>query len=52
MSMGQYDKALQQYKNALKILILFYGQSHPDIATLYGNIGRVYNSMSKYDKAF
>ena len=49
--MGQYSKALSFYEKALDIYQKILYANHPWLATLYNNIGRVYNDMGDYSKA-
>ena len=48
---ANYDKALEYYNRALRNAIAQYGESHPDVATPYNNIGLVYNDQGNYDEA-
>ena len=47
----KYDKALENHKKALEIKLQSLPENHPNIASSYNNIGRVYDSMSEYTKA-
>ena len=50
-SMGDYDKALEYYQNALKIREEKLGLEHPDTATSYNNIGLIYKKKGENNKA-
>ena len=49
--LAQYDKALEYYQKALEIRKQVLGESHPDIALSYYNIGNIYHSQGDYDLA-
>jgi len=42
---------LEYLQKSLDILIKIYGEEHPSTATFYNNIGSVYKSQGKYEKA-
>ncbi len=49
---GDYNKALEYDKKALRIYLKIYGtEEHTEIARSYNNIGRVYHKKGDYDKA-
>ena len=48
---GNYDTALQYYENARNIQESVLGENHPDLATMYGNIGTIYSVKGDYDTA-
>ena len=48
---AQYDKALEYYQKALEIRKQVLGESHPDVALSYNNIGVVYDAQGYYDRA-
>ena len=48
---AHYETALKYDQEALAISKKMYGAKHPDTATLYNNIGLIYQSLGKYDKA-
>ena len=49
--MAQYDLALEYYKQALSIRKHVFGDSHPEVATLYNNLGYVYSERNDYTHA-
>lgn len=49
--LAEYDKAINYYKLALQSALLKDGERHPDVATIYNNIGYIYNSQGDYAKA-
>ncbi len=49
--LAEYDKAINYYKLALQSALLKDGERHPDVATIYNNIGSIYNSQGDYAKA-
>lgn len=50
-SKDQYDDTLQFYNYTLKTREALLGESHPDTATSYSNVGGVYYFKGEYDKA-
>ncbi|MDR1565102.1 MAG: tetratricopeptide repeat protein [Oscillospiraceae bacterium] len=48
---GAYDKASEYYFKALAIREKVFGTEHIDTATIYNNIGNVYDYMGDHDKA-
>ena len=48
---GDYDKAIEYYKKALKIRLKVLGEEHPSTAATYNNLGMAYHSKGDYDKA-
>lgn len=48
---GVYEKAIQCYANALEIYKNALGNDHPDVASLYNNLGLTYSSKGEYQKA-
>ncbi|NLL53751.1 MAG: tetratricopeptide repeat protein, partial [Clostridiales bacterium] len=46
-----YKEALVWYQKALAINIKTLGPEHPDTATSYNNIARIYDSQGKYEEA-
>ncbi|MBR5082193.1 MAG: tetratricopeptide repeat protein [Bacteroidales bacterium] len=46
-----YEKAFTYYEKALSIARLNYGERHPLVANLYGDIGSLYDAMYMSDKA-
>ncbi|MDR2579425.1 MAG: tetratricopeptide repeat protein [Fibromonadaceae bacterium] len=49
--LGNYDRALEWYYNALEISEKILGKEHPNIATTYNNMALVFNDRGDYDKA-
>jgi len=49
--LGEYSKALSYYEKNLKINQKMLPENHPDMATLYNNMGEVYRSTGDYSKA-
>jgi tetratricopeptide (TPR) repeat protein len=49
--MGQYDRALPLYENALEILKSELGDRHPNTAISLNNLAKLYQSMGYYDRA-
>ena len=49
---GEYDRALDYYKNAVIDCETKLGKDHLYTATTYGNIAAVYDSKGDYDNAF
>jgi tetratricopeptide (TPR) repeat protein len=48
---GNYDIALEQYTNELRIYVMTYGNYHPSVATTINYIAGVYYKQGKYDLA-
>ena len=48
--MGRYDEAEPLYKKALAILERTIGPAHPDIASLYHNLGGLEHARGHYAK--
>ena len=46
-----YEEAMTLYKRALDSAVEQFGDSHPDVATSYNNIGLVYKSQGNYAQA-
>ena len=49
--LAQYDKALEYYQQTLLVRKLLFGDSHPDVAISYNNIGLVYDDLGDYVRA-
>ena len=49
--LADYEEAIALYKRALRSAVEQFGDSHPDVATSYNNIGLVYNDQGNYVKA-
>ncbi len=49
--LGDYDRALNIYEPTLEYCKEHYGEQHEKTATLYNNIGLVYDNKSEYDNA-
>ena len=49
--MGEYSRAIEYYKKALKIDLKIFGNQHPDIATRYNNIAEALKGNGEYNKA-
>ena len=50
-AMGDYQKALEYYDKALKVVETVLGPEHPSTATTYNNMAGVYQAMGDYPKA-
>ena len=48
---GEYEKALEWFHKASRIIDKVLGTNHPSTATIYNNIATVYNNQSEYEKA-
>ncbi len=48
---AKYDNAIEIYTRNLALCEKLYGVEHASTATLYNNIGLVYNELGDYDKA-
>ena len=48
---GEYDKAIELYKNALEIWEQVLGSEHPATAAGYNNLALVYEAKGEYDNA-
>jgi len=48
---GHYVEAIEYYEKSLEMSQKTLPADHPDLATLYNNIGNVYKSMGEYSKA-
>ena len=46
--LGEYQTAIEYYRNSLKIKKSLFDQKHPDIGTSYNNIAIVYSNMEDY----
>jgi tetratricopeptide (TPR) repeat protein len=51
-NLAQYEKAIQFYKESLRIGEKTIGKEHPDYATYLNNLASIYQSQGKYDEAF
>ncbi len=51
LKMGQYDKSLNYFQNALKNIQKVFGNYHPITATNYNNIGYIYFIKAQYQKS-
>lgn len=49
--MGEYKKAEELYKKALKSREEVYGEVHPDTAVIYNNLGGIYFMQGKFIEA-
>ena len=49
--LAQYNRALEYYQQAFAIRKQVFGESHPDVATSYNNIGCVYGFQGDYAHA-
>ncbi|MBR5493294.1 MAG: tetratricopeptide repeat-containing protein, partial [Alistipes sp.] len=49
--LAQYDNALDYLQQSLAIRKQVFGESHPDIAASYNNIGSVYDAQGDYTRA-
>ena len=49
--LAQYDKAIEYYQQSLAIRKQVFGESHPDVAHSYNNIGSVYHVQGDYAHA-
>jgi len=50
-SKGDYDKAIEYYNKALKIVLKTLGPEHPYVANTYNGLGIAYRNKGDYDKA-
>jgi len=50
-SQGYYNKALENYKNALNVCLESVGEIHKDTATVYSYMGIIHKSLGQYDQA-
>ena len=50
-SAGKYPEAKEQYDKVLKICLTTYGESHPNTAKIYKQLGLVYHHTAEYQKA-
>jgi len=48
---ADYDKALAFYQKSLDILLCSLGAEHPDVASMYNQIGDVWRSKGEYNKS-
>ena len=48
---GNYDKALDFYKQSFDVRLKTFGASHPDVAYSYNKLGLVFGRKGKYAKA-
>ena len=49
--LGEYDKAMDAYKNDLDICLSVLGKEHTETATTYDNISQLFIRMNDYDRA-
>ena len=49
--LADYEMALRYYYRVLHLTQSKFGENHPDVATIYNNIGITYNSQREYFKA-
>ena len=50
-ALGQYDKAIGYFEQALKSDLITFGEDHPDVAVSRNNLGLAYHALGQYDKA-
>jgi tetratricopeptide (TPR) repeat protein len=48
---GNYDKAIEYYKKALKSDLKNFGEDHPNVASYRNNLGATWKAKGEYDKA-
>lgn len=48
---GEFDKAMELYQKALVIQERLFGTDHPNTASSYNNIAKVYHAQGELDKA-
>ena len=49
--MREYKKAIEYYEKALGSDLKTYGKDHPDVATIWKNMGLAWHSLGKYETA-
>ena len=50
-SLGEYQKAIDYYEQALSMDKEYYGERNPKVATRLNNLGLAYDSLGEYQKA-
>ncbi|MFT5224499.1 MAG: tetratricopeptide (TPR) repeat protein [Polaribacter sp.] len=50
-TLGEYDKAIAYYEQALKSDLATFGEDHPQVATYRNNLGGAWQAKGEYDKA-
>lgn len=50
-SVSKHQEAKDQYEKVLKICLTTYGESHPNTANIYRQLGFLYNYTGEYNKA-
>ncbi|KNC69032.1 tetratricopeptide repeat protein [Pseudoalteromonas ardens] len=50
-TLGDYDKAIGYYEQALKSDLKAFGEDHPDVATRRNNLGSAWETKGDYNKA-
>ena len=51
VEMGEYQEAEKHYWTALEIGKEIYGEKHTEIATVYNNLGLLYDHKGEYQKS-
>jgi tetratricopeptide (TPR) repeat protein len=50
-TLGEYEKAVEYYKQALASYLETYGEDHPGVAISRNNLGATWDSLGEYKKA-
>lgn len=50
-SLGDYNKAVEYYEQALASYLKTYGEDHPDVAISRNNLGATWDARGEYEKA-
>jgi tetratricopeptide (TPR) repeat protein len=51
MIRNEYNKALEQYQEALNVSLSYLSSNHTDLAPVYDAIGKTYFNLSDYQNA-
>ncbi len=50
--MGKYEKAIENYEQALEINLIIYGQESIKVAIIWNNLGNTWGKIGDYKKAY
>lgn len=50
-ALGDYNKAIEYYEQALDSYLKTYGEDHPDVAISRNNLGATWDALGEYEKA-
>ena len=50
-TLGEYDKAIGYFEQALASALATFGEAHPNVAATHNNLGSAWKALGDYDKA-